>query len=382
MKRFISLFIIMIMSCALLLSACSETTDNSDAGTPIPKASEAVTPAATPVSPDTPEVTNSPEPSATPDPTSTPEPTPTPIPGPAKVTLSNSSDSIGNNHYASSHYGLNIAYTGEYVTVMNYMTMLKHGSDTALTPEAIEGFEYQAVDMQYYNGLLYFLLYDGDSGEYYLHSYDFENDPVKVSDSTVYHYEFINGLIYFNKEFYQGTIYSMDTNGGGEQQLTTMRAHSFVSDGQSLYFYSTDAGNAPGLVEYNIFSKEENTVVFPFYSHNYLVHDGYVYYLLDANGYRSIHRLNLADQTVTDIMTEMSDYTVSMNISDDVLYILAGNSISSSNFDGSGITKIFEHDDYFVSGLYIFGDRIYCTDNMSIVMVKKDGSDAVAFPFN
>ena len=360
----------MTLISAFMLTSCTGTTETPDVSTGN-ESQTTTTSQGTPVSA-----------SSTPTPAPTLPPTPTPEPGPAKVILSNSADSKGNTHFASSHYGLNITYTGEYITVMNYTTMMKHGDDIALVPEAVEGFEYQAEDLQYYNGLLYYLLYDWDNGVYYLYSYDFKNEPVKVCNSSVYHYEFLNGKIYFTKEFVQGPIYSMDSNGGSEMQITTMRAHSFVIDGQALYFYATDAGTAPGLVKYNLSTNEETTVVFPFYSHNYLVHNGYVYYVLDGTAYRSIHRMSLTDQTVSDIWIEMTDYTISLNISDGMLYILSGSSIYESSLDGSGRTKVYENPDSFTSGLYIFGDRIYATDGYSIIMVEKDGLNPVEFPFN
>jgi hypothetical protein len=327
-----------------------------------------------------PEGTDSPETTATPEPTATPTPEPTPEPGTAKVNLSNSPDSTGNTHYSSAHYGMNVAYGNGYITLMNYMTMLKHGADMKSEPEVIGGFEMQAEDLQFINGLLYFLNYDSSNGVYYLYSYDFENAPVKVSDSTVYHYEFINGTIYFTKEFVQGPIYSMSPDGSGEKQLTDMRAHSFVNDGRALYFYATDAGTAPGLVKYDIATGEESTVVFPFYSHNYLVHGGYVYYVIDGT-YRSIHRMSLAGQSVEDIWLENTDYTISLNISDGELYILSGSSIYKSGLDGSNRTKLYENPDSLQSGLYIFGDRIYCTDGAFYQVILTDGSEYVEFQF-
>jgi len=372
MKKFTALLLVVLLIPALLLTSCSGTseTQTSTPGGETPKS----TPAEVPVF----------EPTSTPMPTivPTPSPTPTPKPGPAKVQLVNSPDSTGNTNYASSHYGLHITYGNDLISMMNYLTILQHGDDIYLFPDAVEDFEYQAEDLQFYNGLLYFLLYDGDNGVYYLYSYDFDNEPVKVSDSTVYHYEFINGKIYFNKEFFQGPIYSMDPNGGSEMQISTMRAHSFVHADQAIYFYATDAGTAPGLVKYDLITNEETTIVFPFYSHNYLVHNGYVYYALDGGTYRSIHRMLLSDQTVTDIWVEMTDWTISMNISDEALYLLVGDSVHKSNLDGSGRTEILQANDNLQPGLYIFGDRVYCSDGASVYCTFIDGSEVSIFSFN
>ncbi|MCK5759218.1 MAG: DUF5050 domain-containing protein [Clostridiales bacterium] len=372
MKKFIALQLIVTLILALLLTSCTGT---SETQTPIP-GGETQSSTST-------EVTTS-EPASTPILTTepTPSPTPTPEPGSAKVQLSNSPDSTGNTHFASSHYGLHIAYGNELISMMNYLTILQHGDDIYLLPDSIEDFEYQAEDLQFYSGLLYFLIYDWDNGVYYLYSYDFDNEPVKVSDSTVYHYEFINGKIYFTKEFVQGPIFAMDTNGGSEMQISTMRAHSFVHDDQALYFYATDAGTAPGLVKYDLATNEESIVEFPFYSHNYHVHNGYVYYALDGGTYRSIHRMSLSDQTVTDIWVEMTDWTISMNISDGALYMLVGDSVYKSNLDGSGRTKILQAEDNLQTGLYVFGDRIYCADGAFVYCTLTDGSEVSMFSFN
>jgi len=372
MKKTTTLILIVTLILALLFTSCNGA---SEIQTPLPDGETQTS---------MPSETTTSEPASTPIPTieSTPSPTPTPEPGPAKVQLLNSPDSTGNTHFASSHYGLHITYGNELISVMNYLTILQHGDDIYLLPDSIKDFEYQAEDLQFYTGLLYFLLYDWDNSVYYLYSYDYDNEPVKISDSTVYHYEFINGKIYFTKEFYQGPIFSMDLNGGSEMQISTMRAHSFVHSEQAVYFYATDAGTAPGLVKYDLATNEETTVVFPFYSHNYLVHNGYVYYALDGGTYRSIHRMSLSDQTVTDIWVEMTDWTISMNISDGVLYMLVGDSIYKSNLDGSGRTEILKAEDNLQSGLYIFGDRIYCADYDFIYCSKTDGSEVSMFSFN
>ncbi|MDX1359419.1 MAG: DUF5050 domain-containing protein [Clostridia bacterium] len=374
MKRFTSFLVIITLTIAVLLTGCSKPGDfagDNAKETQLPN---------THVSPTTepPAATEQPQQTAEP----TPEPTPEPTSelGPASVNLVNSPDSTGNTHHASSHYGLHITYNDEHVIIMNYMTMLQHGADINAEPEASEGFDFQAEDLQYFNGLLYFLYYDSNNGVYYLYSYDFENSPVKVSDSTVYHYEIVNGTVYFTKEFVQGPLFSMNIDGSGETQLTSMRAHSFVNDGQSLYFYATDAGTAPGLVKYDLTTGEETTAVFPFYSHNYLVHGGYAYYVIDGT-YRSIHRINLSDQTVEDIWLEIPDYTISLNITDGELYILSGNSIYKSDLDGSNMMKIYENPDSLQSGLYIFGDRIYCTDGAYYQIVKTDGSEYAEYSF-
>lgn len=370
MRRIISLLLAVVLLSSLLLTSCSGVSEPSATKS----ASETQSPSnsAQPAKTDSPVATMAP----------TTPPTPTPETGPAKVVLTNSADSTGNSHFASAHYGLHIAYTGEYVTLMNYMTMLKHGDDIYGLPAALENFEYQAEDLQYYNGLLYFLLYDWDNGVYYLYSYDLDNEPVKVGSSSVYHYEFINGKIYFTKDFVQGPIFAMDANGGSEIQITSMRAHSFVSDGQALYFYATDAGTAPGLVKYNLATNEETTIVFPFFSHNYMVHGGYLYYVNEGSTYRSIHRMSLADQSVTDIWVEMTDYVITLNISDGMLYILAGNSVYKSGLDGSGRVKILIADDNLNSGLYIFGSRAYCSDENFVYCTLTDGSEVSVFSLN
>lgn len=209
MKKIISILIILSLVLAAALSSCSGSSENEPS-----KTDAAGEPTAVPAETSEPVATS---PADTAEPTATPTPEPTPEPGPAGVTLSNSPDSTGNTNFASSHYGLHISYENEYVTIMNYMTMFRHGADSSRTPDKVEGFDMQAEDLQYFNGLLYFLNYDFENGVYYLYSYDFENPPVKVSDSTVYHYEFIDGTIYFMKEFYQGPIYSMNTDGSGRR---------------------------------------------------------------------------------------------------------------------------------------------------------------------
>jgi len=377
MKKLLFFIIILSFVLTVVLTACSGT-------------SESLTPDPTPVGTEKPTTTIDPtvsdEPASTPEPTQEPTltqtPESTPEPGPAGVSLVNSPDSTGNTAYSASHYGLHIAYGQEMVTVMNYMTMFLHGADHANVPEKVEGFEFQAEDLQYFNGLLYFLNYDFNNGVYYMYSYDFENPPVKIGDTTVYHYEFINGTIYFTKEFVQGPIYAMNPDGSNETQVTTMRAHSFVHEGSNIYFYATDAGTAPGLVQYNLDTNEESTVVFPFYSHNYLVHGGYVYYSLDSGTYRSIHRMLISDQTVEDIWLEMTDFTISMNISDGMLYLLVGDSVYKNNLDGGDRVQLLQADNNLNTGLYIFGDRIYCTDGSFIYCQKTDGSEVSLFSYN
>lgn len=374
MKRHLTLVLTIILISGLILTSCTGTTEtaqNNADNKPTENTGQTQ-------STDAPVATDA----ATAEPTPETTPEPTPEPGVTKIALTNTPDSTGNTAYSASHYGLHIAYGQEMVTVMNYMTMFNHGGEIARVPDKVEGFEYQAEDLQYYNGFLYFLIYDFDTGAYNLYKYDGENPPEKVCDSTVYHYEFINGTIYFMKEFYQGPIYSMNPDGSGETQLTTMRAHSFVNDGQSLYFYSTDAGTAPGLVKYNIGTGEETTVIFPFYSHNYLVHGGYIYYSVDSGTYRSIHRASLANQTVEDIWLEMTDFTISMNISDGMLYLLVGDSVYKSGIDGSNRVKILQAEEGLQTGLYIFGDRIYCMDYSFIYCVKTDGSETNMFSLN
>jgi Tol biopolymer transport system component len=258
---------------------------------------------------------------------------------------------------------------------------MRHGEAIGQAPVVIEGFGYQGEDVQSYNGKLYFLMYDFNNGVYYLYSYDYESPPVKVTQSTVYHYEFVGSTIYYTKDFVQGPIYAMNIDGSGEKQLTQMRAHSFSIDGGSIYFYATDAGTAPGLVRYNIASGEETTVVFPFFSHNYLVFEGYAYYVNDGT-YRSIHRVNLSNQAVEDLWVEISDYTISLNISDGMLYILTGSGIYKSNLDGSGRSLVYEADESLQTGIYIFGDRIYVTDGYDIIVVDKNNGSSHSYPMN
>ncbi len=312
---------------------------------------------------------------------STPEPT-TSVPTLEKVVLSNSSDSIGNHHFSSSHYGLHIVYTGKYITFVNYMTMLQHGNDSTMEPTIFNDFEYQAEGLQYYNGLLYFMLYDFEVGEYYLYTYDFENEPIKLMDSTVYSYLFVNGKLYFTKEFVQGPIYSYDLASKEETSLTNFRAHDFTTDGNDLYFFATDAGTAPGLVKYSLSTDEESTVIFPFYSHIYLVHGGYVYYVQENSYDSSVHRLSLNDGTIVDIAVELSGYSFTLNISDNLLYLQSENYIKTFSLDGTNETLIYESSEYLSKGIYIIGDRIYFTDGYDIYMIKKDGSSLVYFPLN
>lgn len=161
-----------------------------------------------------------------------------------------------------------------------------------------------------------------------------------------------------------------------------MRAHDFVHEGSLIYFFSTDAGTAPGLVEYNISTGEEKTVIFPFYSHNYLVHGGYVYYSIDSGSLRSIHRASISTQEVEDLWLEITDFTISLNISDGNLYMLVGDSVYKSGLDGSGRTKLLQAEDYLRTGLYIFGDRIYCMDDSFVYCQKTDGSETNMFSFS
>jgi len=373
MKKHLKILLAMIIV-ASMITACSTVAEDNPTAKPVASEKPGVTQAPGTSSPS---ASGQPVETASPGPSS--EPTPEPESAVSKVTLTNSSDSTGNFQYQAAHYGLHIAYTGEYIELMSYMTLLQHGGDIAAEPVVLEGFEYQAEDLQSYNGRLYFLQYDFDNGVYYLYSYDYENPPVKVTDSTVYHYEFIDGRIYYTKDFVQGPIYSMAIDGSDEKQLTQMRAHSFASEGNSLYFYATDAGTAPGLVKYNISTGEETTVVFPFYSHNYLIHGGYAYYVNEGT-YRSIHRVNLANQTVEDLWLEISDYTISMNISDGMLYILTSSGIYKSNTDGSGRTLLYEAVEYLQTGLYIFGDRIYVTDGYDVIVIDRDDGTSYSYP--
>ena len=369
MRKNILFVLTIILATALLFTSCTKATDNSAKPTQTEKTQ-------------TQEPTETQTPDASAEPTA--EPTASPEPeneGPEKVVLSNSGDSTGNSQYAAAHYGLHTAYNGEYINLMNYDKLLVHGNDISFAPVLVEGFTYQAEDLQYHNGLLYFLVYDFDLGAYHMYSYDYENPPAKVTESTVYHYEFINGKIYFTKEFYQGPIYSMSIDGSGETELTQMRSHGFTTDGNMIYFYSTDAGTAPGIVEYNPSTNEETIVVFPFYSHNFIAHNGYIYYVYDGT-YRSIHRVKISDQTVEDLWLEITDYTISLNISDGELYILSGYDIYKSNLDGSNRTKIFENTDSLQTGLYIFGNRIYATDGYSIIVIDRNDGTYHTFPMN
>ncbi|MBN2557921.1 MAG: DUF5050 domain-containing protein [Clostridia bacterium] len=360
------------------LCACSGNAENSpdDSGTPVPTSSTSE-PSATPANPGA---------SQTALPGTSQEPSPEPSPSPAaeqgisKVVLVNDANSTGNNHFTAAHYGLHSAYTGEYVVFINYMTLLRHGGDHSLAPEAVEGFQYQGEGLLFHDGLLYFMIYDFNVGEYYLYSYDFENEPVKVMDSTVYYYEFINGKLYFTKQFVQGPIFSYDMASGEERQVTKYRAHDFTSDGNDIYFYATDAGTAPGLVKYDLSTNVESTLVFPFFSHNYLVHGNYIYYVNENSATRSIHRMSMSDQSILDIEADIYENTISLNISDGILYILTENGIKSCGLDGNGMTAIYESEDYLSRGLHIFGDRIYFTDGSYLYMIKKDGTDPVYFP--
>ncbi len=355
MKIYNKAILLLIIFLLLFVTACSPTTNDVSA-TKVPVESNQTTK----------ETTLTPEPTAL-------------VPVLEKVVLSNNGDSIGNHHFSSSHYGLHIAYTGEYVTFVNYMTLLQHGNEIEMEPVVFEGFEYQAEGLQYYNGILYFMLYDSLVGEYHLYTYDFEKDPIKVMDSTVYYYLFVNDKLYFTKEFVQGPIYSFDLTNKEEVIITNYRAHDFTTDGVDLYFFATDAGTAPGLVKYNLSTNEETTVIFPFYSHNYLVHGGYVYYVQENSYDRSIHRLSLNDGTIVDIAVELSDYSYSLNISDDLLYLQTENYIKSFSLDGTNETIIYESSEYLSKGIYIIGDRIYFTDGYDIYMIKKDGSGLVYY---
>lgn len=371
MKNVFKMTLIVLIAVSMLLTACQDQVTETPSSEPsegtgtTPAPTAAVTPTATVAPTDTPVVSQSPEPE--------------PEGEVQKVVLSNGTRSTGNTAYSASHYNLHITYTGEYVELINYTSLMRHGEDMGKAPVVIEGFEYQGEDVQSYNGKLYFLVYDFNNGVYYLYSYDYENPPVKVTESTVYHYEFVDGAIYYTKDFVQGPIYSMNLDGSGEKQLTQMRAHSFSIDGGSIYFYATDAGTAPGLVRYNIASGEETTVVFPFFSHNYLVFEGYAYYVNDGT-YRSIHRVNLTNLTVEDLWLEIGDYTVSLNISDGELYILTSSGIYKSNLDGSGRKLIYEADESLQTGIYIFGDRIYVTDGYDIIVVDRDDGSSHSHP--
>ncbi|MFO7611384.1 MAG: DUF5050 domain-containing protein [Clostridia bacterium] len=378
MKIF-SRFVVLILAVAMIgLCACTGSTDKApdDFGTPAPESSPS-TPSTPEASPGTPQITPA---GTTQEPSSEPSPSAAAEQGLSKVVLVNDANSTGNNHFTAAHYGLHSAYTGEYVVFVNYMTLLKHGGDHSLAPEAAEGFQYQGEGLQFHNGLLYFMLYDFNVGEYYLYSYDFEHDPVKVMNSTVYCYEFINGKLYFTKQFVQGPIFSFDMASGEERQVTEYRAHDFTSDGNDIYFYATDAGTAPGLVKYDLSTNVESTLVFPFFSHNYMVHGNYIYYVNENSATRSIHRMSMSDQSILDIAVDIYENTISLNISDGVLYILTENGIKSCGLDGGGMTTIYESEDYLSRGLHIFGDRIYFTDGSYLYMIKKDGTDSIYFP--
>ncbi len=149
MKKLFKLLLIMVIAVSMV-TACSTVTETDS--TPSPAASEKTDLSQT-------SETASTEPSSA----------PTPEPSVSKVVLSNNADSTGNSQYQAAHYGLHIAYTGEYIELMNYMTLLQHGGDITAEPVMVEGFEYQAEDLQFYDGKLYFLLYDCDNGVYYLY---------------------------------------------------------------------------------------------------------------------------------------------------------------------------------------------------------------------
>ncbi len=377
MKQFYKVFLILMITGSLLFTACQTQGEFSETENPVVTNGNSQKPGDVTSTVPSQESVNTPSPVPSPDTTTEPDS----LTGIEKVVLTNGANSTGNTSFNSAHYGLHITYTGEYVTFINYTTLMQHGADLEKEPIVFQGFEYQGEDVQAYRDKLYFLMYDYEKGEYYLYSYDYENPPVKVTESTVYHYEFAGDTIYYTKEFVQGPIYSMNTDGSGEMQLTQMRAHSFVIEEGSIYFYATDAGTAPGLVKYDIATKEESILVFPFYSHNYLVSGGYAYYVNEGT-YRSIHRVNLSNQTVEDLWMEIPDYTISMNMSDGILYIHTDYAIYKCNPDGSNRTLLYESAEYLKTGMYIFGDRIYVTDEYDIIVVNKNDGTVYSYPLN
>ncbi len=298
-----------------------------------------------------------------------------------KVVLSNSTNVGGNYNFNFSPYGLNISYNGEYVVIVNWQTLYLHGNDTNFPLVKDEKFSQVAGEFTYHNGNLYYLVEDGYSTEYYLYSWNFENDSVKVSDTPIKDYLILNNQVIFTTDFFAEPLHMINLDNGSVSRLTQSSANEFTTDGVNLYYRSDDFGNAPGLIKYDVLTQEESLLIFPFYSQNFIVHNGYIYYESEDFDNNNIIRQSLTDETIT-IIQEINTNAVSINISDDILYFQTDSYIKSCNLDGTETKLIYQSENTINIGTFIIGDRIYFNDGISYYMIKKDGSNFVQLDFD
>lgn len=299
-----------------------------------------------------------------------------------KVILSNGSSDVGNYNSAFAHLDFNVSYNGEYVSFINWDTMYFHGDDIYMQPEKVDGFVQRSLEPKYYNGNLYYIVdEDGTNSIYYLYSWDFNNDPVKVTEQPVYTFIILNNQVFFTEEFVQGPLYALDLSTKQTKIVSEYSAMSFISDGKDLYFKSSNVGTAPGIVKIDMDTSEESIVLFPFYSNNFIVFDGYVYYEGSTGNLINISKQKFLEETPT-VIVELEDYAVSLNISEGRLYYQTENFINSCDLDGNDIAVIHEGNGELKRGTYIIGDRIYFRDYDKYYMVKKDGSDLVELYFD
>ncbi|MBN2852655.1 MAG: DUF5050 domain-containing protein [Clostridia bacterium] len=291
-----------------------------------------------------------------------------------KVVLKNTDQSAGNYNASFSHFDFNLTYNDDFVIIINWESLYYHGKDISSPPVRDISFSQKALEPKMHEGKMYYLVEDGYTSNYYLYSWDFINQPVKMTDQKVYTFMIVNNQIIFTEDFVQGPLFSLNLADSTVSQLTQNRVHNFTSDGKDVYYKSTDVGNAPGLVRYDMITKEETIAVFPFFSSNYLVLGNDVYYEEDSNGKRNIIRQSLEDQSLV-ILKSLDEYTITLNISDGELYIQTESNISTCHLDGTESEIIYEGND-LKRGNFIIGNRIYFADyNSRMMMIDKDGTN-------
>jgi len=298
-----------------------------------------------------------------------------------KVKLSNQYNVGGNYNYNFDYYDFNISYNGEYVIMVNWQSMYLHGKDISMQPVLLEGFNQHAQYLQFYNGKLYYLVDESGTGEYYLYSWDFKNNPVKLLEDSLTYYLILNNEIIYRTEYLSSPLYVLDLSNNSISQLSESYARSFTTDGTDIYYISDDFGNADGLIKHDMNTQEDSIVVFPFYSTNFIVHNNYLYYEYENSiNYMDISREDFTDLTATKIQ-DLENDTVSLNISDDKLYFQTEFAIKSCELNGTDIQFVYTSETQLKNGTFIIGDRIYFHDGLNIYMIKKDGSDFVKLTF-
>jgi len=298
-----------------------------------------------------------------------------------KVQLSNKYNVGGNYNYNFDYYDFNISYNGEYIIMIDWQSMFLHGKDINMQPVLLEGFNQHAQYLHFYNGKLYYLVDESGTGEYYLYSWDFKNNPVKLLEDPLTSYLILNNEIIYRTEYLSSPLYVLDLSNNSISQLSESCARNFTTDGTDIYYISDDFGNADGLIKHDMNTQEDVIVVFPFYSNNFIVHDNYLYYEYENSiNYMDISREDFNDLSFIKIQDIEQD-TASLNISDDRLYFQTEFAIKSCELNGTDIQFIYTSETSLNNGTFIIGDRIYFRDDLNIYMIKKDGSDFVKLNF-